>query len=113
MQRLDRHDKVFISRRKRARAVRNQPRPWVWLGQSVLMMVTVVLVASAVLVGSGVAVVYGVYKTYAAQLPDASVIESQQEEFETVRIYDRTGRASAVRKRGPATFPRRPHLCAV
>jgi 1A family penicillin-binding protein len=81
----------LISRRKRARSVHNRPRPWFWFGQSVLAMVVVSVATVAILVGSGVTVVYGIYQSYAAQLPDASVIESQQEEFETVRIYDRTG----------------------
>ena len=91
MQRLDRHDKVYISRRKRARAVQNRPHPWRWLSQSALAFAIVMVASTTLLVGSGVAVVYGIYQSYAAQLPDASIIESQQEEFETVRIYDRTG----------------------
>jgi penicillin-binding protein 1C len=91
MQRLDRHDRVFITRRKRARALNNQPRPWFWMGQSLLGVFTFIVVAVAVVIGSGMALAFGVYNSYAAQLPDASIIESQQEEFETVRIYDRTG----------------------
>ena len=91
MQRLDRHDRVFITRRKRARAIHNKPRLWFWAGQSLLGMLTIVLASMVLVAGSGVAVAYGVYNTYAEQLPDASFIESQQEEFETVRIYDRTG----------------------
>lgn len=91
MQRLDRHDRVFITRRKRARATNNKPRVWLWVGQSFLGMLSLVLIGVALVIGSGVAVAYGVYNSYSAQLPDASMIESQQEEFETVRIYDRTG----------------------
>ncbi len=37
------------------------------------------------------AAVYGIYTSYAAQLPGASIIEAEQDEFQTVRIYDRTG----------------------
>ena len=91
MQRLDRHDRVFITRRKRARAIANKPRLWFWVGQSFLGMVGIVLACMALMIGSGIAVAFGIYNSYAAQLPDASFIESQQEEFETVRIYDRTG----------------------
>lgn len=91
MQRLDRHDRVLITRRKRARALQNKPRLWFWVGQSFLGIVGVVLASTALMVGSGVAVAFSVYNSYAAQLPDASFIESQQDEFETVRIYDRTG----------------------
>lgn len=91
MKRLDRHDRIFITRRKRARAIQNRPRPWFWVGQGFLGLLLSIVVSTALLIGSGVAVAFGIYNSYAAQLPDASIIESQQEEFETVRIYDRTG----------------------
>jgi penicillin-binding protein 1C len=91
MSRLERHDRILITRRKRAREVKAQPRPWLWIGQTFAVLAALVLVATAIAIGTGVAVAYGVYSSYAGQLPDASVIESQQEEFETVRIYDRTG----------------------
>src|SRR5687767_15046268 len=91
MQRLDRHDRVFITRRKRSRAIQNKPRLWFWVGQSMLGMMSIVVGIVALVIGSSLAVAFGVYNTYATQLPDASIIESQQEEFETVRIYDRTG----------------------
>ena len=81
----------MISRRKRARERSNRPRPWLWAGQGVLALTTVLVLSGLILTGSAVAVVFGVYNSYAAQLPDAGVIESQQDEFETVRIYDRTG----------------------
>ena len=104
MQRLDRHDRVFITRRKRARAVHNKPRLWFWVGQSFLGMFSLILASVALVVGSGIAVAYGVYNTYAAQLPDASIIESQQEEFETVRIYDRTGQHLLYESVDPRPF---------
>ncbi len=91
MQRLDRHDRVFITRRKRARTLSNRPRPWFWVGQGLLVFVLIIVATVALVLGSGVAVAFGVYNSYAAQLPDAGIIESQQEEFETVRIYDRSG----------------------
>ncbi len=91
MQRLDRHDRIFITRRKRARAESNKPRPWFWVGQSMLGMFSIILAAVVITVSSGVMVVYSIYNTYAASLPEAGIIELQQEEFETVRIYDRTG----------------------
>ncbi len=91
MSRLDRHDRILMARRKRARAKRNRPRPWIWLGQGVLAIVLITTVISLTTAALGVGVAVGVYKSYAAQLPDASIIESQQEDFQTVRIYDRTG----------------------
>jgi penicillin-binding protein 1C len=104
MQRLDRHDRVFITRRKRARAIHNRPRLWFWVGQSVLGFVGIVLASVALVVGSGVAFAFGVYNSYAEQLPDASMIESQQEEFETVRIYDRTGQYLLYESVDPRPF---------
>ena len=91
MQHLDRHDRVLIARRKRKRARENRPRPWLWLGQGILAVVLAVAITTIVVAGAGVAAVAGIYSSYAAQLPDVSVIETQQEEFETVRIFDRTG----------------------
>lgn len=91
MQHLDRHDRVLIARRKRKRARVNRPRPMLWLSQGVLAIVLVIVATGLVTAGAGAAVVAGIYSSYAAQLPDVSVIETQQEEFETVRIFDRTG----------------------
>ncbi|MEZ4673765.1 MAG: transglycosylase domain-containing protein [Caldilineaceae bacterium] len=91
MNRLDRHDYILMARRKRRRAVDNRPRPWLWAGQSIGAIVLTALLAFLIVIAIGAATTYGIYTSYAAQLPDASVIEEQQDEFETVRIYDRTG----------------------
>jgi penicillin-binding protein 1C len=104
MQRLDRHDRIFITRRKRSRAINNRPRPWFWVGQSLLGVLTMIVVTVTLTVGSGVAVAYGIYNTYAEQLPDAGLIETQQEEFETVRIYDRTGKYLLYESVDPRPF---------
>jgi len=92
MNRLNRHDQILMARRKRQRLHMNRPRPWLWFGQSVGAILLTVLLVIGGLAGVAVATVYGIYTAYAAQLPDASIIEElQQDEFETVRIYDRTG----------------------
>lgn len=91
MNRLDRHDYILMARRKRQRVRTNRPRPWLWAGQSVGALLLAVVMAVSVISAVGAATVYGIYTSYAAQLPDASIIEEQQDEFETVRIYDRTG----------------------
>ena len=80
-----------MARRKRQRAHNNRPRPWLRLGQILLVAVAAFTLLTVGVAGAGVALGLGVYNSYAAQLPDASVIEAQQDEFETVRIYDRTG----------------------
>ncbi len=69
MQRLDRHDRVFITRRKRARAENSKPRFWFWAGQGLLGMVSIVVASIVLVMASGIAVAYGVYNTYATELP--------------------------------------------
>jgi len=91
MNRLDRHDRIVMHRRKRARAVNNRPRPWFWIGQGAAALFLAVFLSIAGVVGVGAATLFGIYTFYAQQLPDAGIIEQQQDEFETVRIYDRTG----------------------
>ncbi|NJN82237.1 MAG: penicillin-binding protein, partial [Caldilineaceae bacterium] len=67
-----------------------------------------VLLAGAFLTAAGVGISIaagvGIYNSYAAQLPDASVIEAQQDEFETVRIYDRTGQNLLYESVDPRPF---------
>lgn len=104
MNRLNRHDYVLMTRRKRQRERANRPRPWLWAGQSIGAIVLIVLLVLLVVVATGVATTYGIYTSYAAQLPDASVIEQQQDEFETVRIYDRTGQYLLYESIDPRPF---------
>ncbi len=80
-----------MARRKRQRLQANRPRPWLWAGQSIGALIIIALLVVTGVTALGAATTYGIYTSYAAQLPDASVIEEQQDEFETVRIYDRTG----------------------
>ena len=56
-----------------------------------LGMVAIVFFAIALLGLSGIGTVVGVYAYYAKDLPDPGQIETAQEEFETTKIYDRTG----------------------
>lgn len=91
MSRIDRHGQILISRRKRQRAKDNRPRPWLRTGQALIVVVLAVVLLTVSMAGAGVALAVGVYNSYAAQLPDASIIEQEQDDFQTVRIYDRTG----------------------
>ena len=90
MKRLNRHDTILMARRKRQRIHRNRPRPWLWASQSLSALLLLVLLAVGTLAGGGVALAYGIYTAYADQLPDASVIEQQQDEFETDSIESRS-----------------------
>ena len=104
MKRLDRHDRILMHRRKRERALNNRPRPWFWFGQGIVALVLAVVLSVAGVVGVAGATVFGIYTFYAQQLPDASVIEQQQDEFETVRIYDRTGQHLLYESVDPRPF---------
>ena len=46
-------------------------------------------IASSIL--SAIGSTYAVYDSFAQQLPDPTAIETEQEDFETTKIYDRTG----------------------
>jgi membrane peptidoglycan carboxypeptidase len=82
---------ILIKRRRRERRWRNRPRPFLRLAQVLAAVLIAVILANALVVGSAVGAVAGVYAYFAQGLPDPSTIETKQEEFETVRIYDRTG----------------------
>jgi membrane carboxypeptidase/penicillin-binding protein len=82
--------KILIRRRRRRRENNNNG------GQSLLMRlligtVTLTVLSAVLIVMSGVGAVAGVYAYYAKDLPDPEAIETEQEEFETTKIYDRTG----------------------
>ncbi len=91
MRHLDRHDRVLMARRQRSRAERSKSRPWFWISQGAIAFALALLLVGGGIVGGGAALAFSIYTNYAEQLPDASVIEQQQDDFQTVRIYDRTG----------------------
>lgn len=104
MNRLDRHDFILIARRKRSRVERNRPHPWLWLGQLIILVTCITVATVGIVIGGGVALGYSVYQSYAAQMPDASIIEQEQDDFETVRIYDRTGQHLLYESVDPRPF---------
>ena len=104
MKRLDRHDYILMARRRRARAAAAKPRIWLRLGQVLLVILLFVVVLSVTVTGVVAATVTGIYNSYAAQLPDVGVIESQQDQFQTVRIYDRTGQQLLYESVDPRPF---------
>ncbi|MCL4828573.1 MAG: PBP1A family penicillin-binding protein [Caldilinea sp.] len=102
--RLDRHDTILMARRRRQRAEMTKPRIWLRLTQFLLAFVILVGISIATVSGVVAATVVGVYQEYAAQLPDVSVIEQQQDQFQTVRIYDRTGQHLLYESVDPRPF---------
>ncbi len=91
MARTNQHERVLMNRRKRERTERNKSRPWLWVAEAILAVIIIGALAGGSLIGAGLALGLSVYNSYADELPDASFIEQQQDDFQTVRIYDRTG----------------------
>ena len=83
--------KVMITRRRRRRLIEQKPKYFLYIGFFLLGIVALVIagVVGTFLVGVGSA--YAVYDSFAQQLPDPTAIETEQEDFETSKIYDRTG----------------------
>ena len=82
---------ILIKRRRRERRWQHRPRPVLRLSQALAVIALVIVAVNLLMVGSAAGAVFGVYRYFARNLPDASAIETEQVEFETVRIYDRTG----------------------
>ena len=104
MKRLDRHDYILLARRRRERAEANKPHIWLRLGQALLVVLLFTVVFSVTVTGIVAATVTGIYNSYAAQLPDVGVIEQEQDQFQTVRIYDRTGKHLLYESVDPRPF---------
>jgi len=104
MNRLDRHDYILMARRKRQRAAANKPQIWKHVGQTLLVIILLTVVGSVTVTGAVAATVLGVYNEYAAQLPDVAVIENKQDQFQTVRLYDRTGKNLLYESVDPRPF---------
>jgi penicillin-binding protein 1C len=99
-----RHDKVMMTRRRRTRLKVNRPRPWLWLFNGLSAIGLTLMLTFGLATGVAAATVFGIYNVYAGQLPDASVIESQQDDFQTVRIFDRTGQHLLYESVDPRPF---------
>ncbi len=84
--------KVMITRRRRRRLFEQKPKILLYLLSFILVMVAAIFagILSLILISAGS--VYAVYDSFARQLPDPTAIETEQEDFETTKIYDRTGK---------------------
>ena len=96
--------RILMERRRRQRAEANRARPWFWFFQGTAALLLVLFLTVGGAVGVAVASVFGIYSFYAAQLPDAGVIEREQEKFETIRFYDRTGQHLLYESVDPRPF---------
>ena len=95
---------ILIKRRRRERRWRNRPRPLLRLAQLLAVVFIAVGLFALLTVGSAVGAAAGVYSFFARDLPDASAIETEQVEFETVRIFDRTGQHLLYESFDPRPF---------
>jgi membrane carboxypeptidase/penicillin-binding protein len=83
--------KVMITRRRRRRTQEQKPRIFLHLLNILGLGVALVIGSILGLFFLGVGSAYAVYDSFANQLPDPTAIETEQEDFETTKIYDRTG----------------------
>jgi membrane peptidoglycan carboxypeptidase len=83
--------KVMITRRRRRRAKENRPRVWSWALRMSIAVATLITLFFVGLTLTGIGSALAVYSSFAAELPDPTAIETEQEDFETTKIFDRTG----------------------
>ena len=81
--------KVMITRRRRRRLFEQKPKFFLYFLSFVIaaVAITVGVILASILTSIGSA--YAVYDSFARQLPDPTAIETEQEDFETTKIYDR------------------------
>lgn len=84
--------KVMITRRRRRRLIEQKPKIFLYLISFVIVVAAAVVAAMVGIFLAGVGSVYAVYDSFARQLPDPTAIETEQEDFETTKIYDRSGK---------------------
>ncbi len=101
---MNRSTRIFLDRRIKRRA--EKARTPLWQKIAGITAIVLVLVVGVLLGGaaSAAAVAGGVYYYFARDLPDTSIIITEQESFETVKIYDRTGEHLLLESIDPRPF---------
>ncbi len=84
--------KVMITRRRRRRLWEQKPKILLYFLNFLIAVAAVAVAAIVGVILTGVGSAYAVYDSFARQLPDPTAIETQQEDFETTKIYERTGK---------------------
>jgi membrane carboxypeptidase/penicillin-binding protein len=84
--------KVMITRRRRRRLQAQKPKIHLYLLNCLTTTIAGAVTTAVLIVLVGVGSVYAIYDSFAQQLPDPTSIETEQEDFETTKIYDRTGK---------------------
>src|SRR5512139_1742673 len=93
-----------IQRWRRQRRSRGGPRYGRWLlaGVGIFLLVQVFFVFSMIFGAVGTAA--GMYSFFAQNLPDPTSIQTEQVSYETVKIYDRTGKHLLYESIDPRPF---------
>ncbi len=101
---MNQPSKIFLHRRRQERIRRAQTPVWkklIGVAAVIFILFTALTVTVA---ASGAAVAGGVYYYFTRNLPDPSTIVTEQENFETVKIYDRTGQVLLYESIDPRPF---------
>ncbi len=101
---MNRSTRIFIARRQRRRFGRYRTPGWKISAGVVGMALVIALSAMIGAVASAAAVAGGVYYYFTRDLPDPTAIVTEQESFETVKIYDRTGQHLLYESIDPRPF---------
>ena len=96
--------KIYLHRRRQERLQQAQMPAW----QKLLGVVAVVMffffTTTVAVTASAAAVAGGIFYYFTRNLPDPSAIVTEQENFETVKIYDRTGTVLLYESIDPRPF---------
>jgi len=84
--------KVMITRRRRRRLFEQRPQIYLYVMNLAIMVVAALVVVFALVTLGAVGSAYAVYDSFAKQLPDPTTIQTKQQNFETTKILDRTGK---------------------
>lgn len=100
----NRTQQIILWRQKRRRTERHKPRPWRWLFQLSLSGLAIFMLIFGGGVLTATAAAAGIYVYFAQNLPDATAIETEQQDFATVKIFDRTGQYLLYESIDPRPF---------
>ncbi|NOX60645.1 MAG: hypothetical protein GXP42_01650 [Chloroflexi bacterium] len=101
---MNRTTRIAITRRIRRRAQAGRAPAWVKALRVFLVMILLSAGLTFLSAASVAAVAGGVYVYFTRDLPDPRSIVSEQEHFETVKIYDRTGKHLLYESIDPRPF---------
>ncbi|HEY85378.1 MAG TPA: penicillin-binding protein, partial [Chloroflexi bacterium] len=81
----------MITRRRRRRAKEDRPKYHLFFGGIAIGTLTLIVAVIGLIVLAGFGGLFSIYASFAAELPDPTAIETEQEDFETTKLYDRSG----------------------